>query len=138
MPTLYLSQLFPKSGIVVKKIGDQIQSYQEMDSVLIVDNRKDFNQKKIFDRIIGSEVLIMVIEDEVKSNSNFRISNRVRFEIVNAINLNLIIIPLLIEDAQLPDEEQISGTLKSLLNNKSYRLRTMSWFEVMEHLLHEI
>ena len=138
MPTFYLSQLSPQSGTVIKKIADQIQSCREENSVLIGDNRKDFNPQETRDRLTNCEVLIVVIEDKAGPSSNIHISNRIRFEVVTAINLDLIIIPLLIDEAQLPEKEQMPGALQNLLNNKSYRLRSVSWFEDMDYLLEEI
>ena len=138
MPTVYLSQLSTQSKTIVKKISDQIQSYLEKDSVLIGDNRKNFNPQEIRDRLTSCEVLIVVITDEAGSNSNILISNRIRFEIVTAINLDLIIIPLLIDEAQLPNKGQMPGALQGLLNNKFYRLSALTWFEDMEHLLEDI
>ena len=141
MPTVYLSLWSAESEPAGQKIADQIQSFLEKDSVLIGDN--GFIPQKIRDDLARCEVLIVVIAEEAESSSKFLMaehvmSERIRFEVVTAINLDLMIIPLLIDDAQLPEKRNMPGILKHLLDCKSYRLRTVSWFEDMHHLLEEI
>ena len=143
MPTVYLSLWSAESEPAGQKIADQSQSFLEKDSVLIGDNREGFIPQKIRDGLARCEVLIVVIAEEAESSSKFLMaehvmSERIRFEVVTAINLDLMIIPLLIDDAQLPEKRNMPGILKHLLDCKSYRLRTVSWFEDMHHLLEEI
>lgn len=142
MPTVYLSPLSSQSEPAVEKIADQFESYLEKNSVLIAHNSEKFIPQKIRDGLARCKVLIVVIAEERELSSILMAENviaeRIRFEVVTAINLDLIIVPLLIDDAQLPDKQNIPGTLKHLLNCRTYRVRMMSWFEDIHHLMEEI
>ena len=52
-------------------------------------------------------------------------NDRVRFEIISAMNLDIIIVPVLINDAKLPEKGNIPGALKKLIDCKSHRLRSV-------------
>ncbi|QPJ64836.1 MAG: tetratricopeptide repeat protein [Candidatus Nitrohelix vancouverensis] len=65
-------------------------------------------------------------------------SERVRFEIVSAMHLDLIIIPLLIDDASLPDKRLAPGSVKRLLDCKSYRLKYESWSQDLQRLCKDL
>ena len=109
---------------------------------MIGDHREGFIPQKIRDGLARCEVLIVVITEETESSpilmAEHGMGERIRFEVATAIHLDLMIIPLLIDDAQLPEKRNMPGTLKHLLDCKSYPLRTGSWFEDMDQLLEEI
>ena len=117
MPTVYLSLWSAESGPAGQKIADESQSFLKNGSVLIGDAREGFIPQKIRDGLARCKVLIVVIAEEAGPSSKFLMaehgmSERVRFEVVTAINLDLMIIPLLIDDAQLPDKGNMPGAMK--------------------------
>jgi tetratricopeptide (TPR) repeat protein len=142
MPTVYLSLWSAGSEPAAQKIADHIKTFVNKDSILNRDVKKGFIPQEIRDNLARCEVLIVVFAEESESNSTIipeqGMSERTRFEFVTAINLDLMIIPLLIDDAQLPEKEQMPGALQSLLNYKPNNLRSASWFEDMDYLLEEI
>ncbi len=142
MPTVYLSLWSAESEPAGQKIADQIQSFLEKDSVLIGDTREEFIPQMIRDSLARCKVLVVVIAEETDSSSilmaEHSMSERVRFEVVTAIDLDLMIIPLLIDEAALPEKSNMPGAMKRLLDRKPYRLRAASWREDMRHLLEEI
>ena len=66
------------------------------------------------------------------------LDERLRFEIVTAMNFGLLVISLLIDDARLPEKENARGVWKRLLDCKSYRLSTASWSEELCPILEDI
>jgi len=142
MPTVYLSLWSAESEPAGQKIADHIQSFLNKDSVLIGDTREGFIPQMIRDGLARCKVLVVVIVEETDSSSilmaEHSMSERVRFEVVTAIDLDLMIIPLLIDEAALPEKSNMPGAMKRLLDRKPYRLRAVSWYEDMRHLLEEI
>jgi len=138
MPTVYISQLFPHSDSVVQKIAYQMKSFLNNDSIVIGENCEELNPDELHDKVASCEVLIVVITEEAELKSNNIFSKGIKKDIVIALNFDLMIIPLLFNDAKLPEKENMPGIMGRLLENKFYRLRTVSWIEDIEHLLEEI
>lgn len=67
-----------------------------------------------------------------------QLNKRMREEIVTAVNQDLILVPLLIDDACLPGKGEVGGVWKWLLNSKAHRLRTARWSEDLHEVLDEI
>jgi len=142
MPTLYFSLWSEDSGPLVQKIAGECELFLEADCILGRDS-EPFAPGKIRDRIARCDVLIVVVSNSASSDSflphnESLLKERIRAEIISAINLDLTILPLLIDDARLPDKENLPGALKRLLDCKSYRLRTALWFEDLHELLDDI
>jgi hypothetical protein len=54
------------------------------------------------------------------------------------MNLDIITIPVLIDDAKLPEKGKFPGALKKLIDCRSYCLGSVSWEEDMELLLEHL
>jgi len=93
-----------------------------------------FDPEKIRDRLASCDALIVVMGGDRESMLN----ERIRIEIVSAINLNLMIVPLLLDPGVLLDRVTAKGALKRLLEYKSYRLRSGFWYEDLHQLLEDI
>ena len=144
MPTLYFSSCSHDSEPLVQRIVDECESFMEAKCFLETGGNS-FTPDKIRDRLTSCDALIVVIgEDTISSehstlpcNENI-LSERIRFEIVSAINLNLLIIPILLDRAILPEKQNIPGALKRLLEYKTYQLRRDDWFEDTHQLIEDI
>ena len=66
------------------------------------------------------------------------LNERLRFEIVTAMNLDLLIVSLLIDDVMLPEKQNAPGAWKRLLECKSYRLRNARWSEDLHQFLEDV
>ena len=142
MPTLYFSLWSEDSEPLVQKIAAECESFLEAECVWGRDD-EPFAPEKIRDRLSRCDVLIVVVSNSATSASflphnESLLKERIRAEIVSAINLDLTIIPLLIDDARLPDKENLPGALKRLLDCKTYRLRSALWFEDLHEFLDDI
>jgi hypothetical protein len=56
----------------------------------------------------------------------------IRFKIISTINHDILIIPILIDDAKLPEKDNVPGALIKLLYFRSLQQRTIFWSENME------
>ena len=122
MPTVYLSPWSAESEPACQKIADQIQSFLKKDSVLIGDAREGFIPQMIRDGLARCKVLIA---EEAGPSRKFLMAahgmrERVRFEVTAAIDLDLMIIPLLIDEAPLPEKRNLPGAMKRLLDPQLY------------------
>ena len=144
MAGLYFSLCSIDSEPLVQRMVDECQSFTEQTCILEKDGEA-FTPEKIRDRLANCDALIVVIDEDAKSlkhpafsDRETVLSERIRFEIVSAINLNLLIVPLLLDQAVLPEKQTAPGALKRLLECKPHRLREGFWFEDLHHLLEDI
>ncbi len=144
MPTLYFSLCSEDSEPLVQKIAAECESFLEAECVL-GKAHEVFAPEKIRESLTRCDVLIVVINETADSSAasglalNEPVLNeRIRTEIVLAMHLDLYIVPLLIDDARLPEKENLPGALKRLLDCKSYRLRNALWFEDLHEFLEDI
>ncbi len=138
MTSFYISVCSPTLGSVGQKIADQCEAYFEGRSFLASD-RELFAPETTRENLSRCDVLMVAIGQSAlprpaSTPADYLLNERMRFEIVSAMNLDLVMIPLLIDDAALPDKQNAPGTWKRLLSGKSYRLRETSLFEDL-HLL---
>ncbi len=144
MPALYFSSCSHDSEPLVNKIVDQCESFLEEKCFLETASRS-FTPEKIRDHLAGCDALIVVIcEDAIplmdpplplKENI---LMERIRYEIVTAINLNLLIVPLLLGETNLPEKRNTPGALKRLFEYKNYCLRRDFCFDDLHQLIEDI
>ena len=90
------------------------------------------------------DVLIIVVcadpsqTEEDISAYNLIDNEQIRFEIISAMNQDILIVPILIDDAKLPEKDNVPGALKKLLDCRSHHLRTVFWSEDIENLLEHL
>ncbi|GEM_PF-1146166 len=144
MSTFYFSWVSRESEPVVEKIAAACETFLEGKCVLGRE-RDGFVPEKIKNSLARCDALVVVIGEEssASESSGGRIvdrllDERIRYEIVSAMNLNLLIVPVLIDDAVLPEKKSAPGALKRLLECKSYRLRHAFWSEDLHQLLEDI
>jgi tetratricopeptide (TPR) repeat protein len=140
MSLIYFSSSSSLAENFSMRIADQCESCLEVECV-VPSLRNKFSQQKTRDNIEACDVLIVVINNHITSDVlgfNLIDNERIRFEIISAINLDIITIPVLINDAKLPEKGNVPGALKKLINCKSYCLRSVSWMEDMELLLENL
>ena len=99
---------------------------------------KNFSKQKIRAKIEGCDVLIVVVcadpsppEDDI-SAYNLIDNEQIRFEIISAMNQDILIVPILIDDAKLPEKNNVPGALKKLLDCRFHHLPTVFWSEDIE------
>ena len=129
MPLIYFSSSTPSAETFSNKIASQIQSYLKA-QYIIPSYDQEFSKQKIIEKIEGCDVLIVVCadpysQDEDVSACNLIDNQRIRFEIVSAMNQDILIVPVLIDDAKLPEKDNVPGALKKLIDCRSHRLRTI-------------
>jgi len=114
MLTLYFSLMSKDSDPFVKKMAAECQSFLEAECVFGIGPLSA--PEKIQKSLSRSDVLIVIIEGNRKSEPVFDflaidrpLDERVRYEIVSAINLDLIICPVLIEEVILPSSAKLPG-----------------------------
>jgi len=140
---IYFSSSSPLAESFSNKIALQSESFLESNS-RISNYEQDISQQKIRMQMEGCDVLIVVVcsdssslEEDI-SAYNLIDNEQIRFEIISAMNQDILIIPVLIDDAKLPERDNVPGALKKLLDCRSHRLRTVFWEEDMEGLLEHL
>ncbi len=144
MPTIYYSSCSYDSEPLLQRIVDDSESFLEQDCFLQTGGNS-FDPKKIRDRLASCDALIVVIgegaiplKESLLSAKENIVMERIRFEIVTAINLNLIIVPLLLGETIFPEKRNAPGVLKRLLEYRMYRLKRDFRFEELHQLLEDI
>lgn len=144
MPALYFTSCSPHSEPLVQRIVDDSESFLEQKCFLKTGGHT-FDQGEIRDHLASCDALIVIINEEAiplrespLSGKENRVMERVRFELVTALNLNLIIVPLLLGDTILPEKWNTPGVLKRLFEYRTYRLRRDFCFEDLHQLLEDI
>ncbi len=142
MQTFYFSLCSADSKPQADKIIAACESYFEGECIL-AEQGENLTPEIISENLTECDALIVVIGKESillpSSASPVReqwLPERIRWEIISAINLDLLIIPLFLNQAMAPGKKQ--GALKQLLKYKSYRLRDASWDEDLHQFLDDI
>ena len=143
MLTLYFSLMSQDLDPLVKNMAAECESFLEAECVFCIGPLSA--PEKIQKSLSRSDVLIVIIEGNRKSEPVFDflaidrpLDERVRYEIVSAINLDLIICPVLIEEVILPSSAKLPGAWKRLMDHKSYPIRRVNWREDLHQLLEGI
>ncbi len=144
MPTIYFSWVSRESEPVVESLTSMCESFLEGKWVLgrVGD---DFVPEKIKRTLMDCDVLCVVIEEKLFSAEepeslihNQLLNERLRFEIITAMNLDVTIISLLVGDVVLSEKEDVPGAWKHLLECKSCRLRNDFWSEDLHQFFEDI
>ena len=142
MPRLYLSSGSHSSIPLVRRIEGELFMQGEW---FLETGGDSFAQDKIRDRLAKCDALIVLLDENLISlmlseltDQEKSLNERIRFEIVTAIDLNLLIVPLLFDDAVLPDKPSIPRAFKRLLENKPYRLRGNHFIDDLHQLLEDL
>lgn len=144
MSILYFSLCSPGVEAFVQNIVNECEAYLEV-KCIIETGDKSFASYKIQNRLANCDALIVVMGEDKISLKEFSLTDRenilcerIRVEIVSAINLNLMIIPLFLDSLVPPERSIVNGALKQLLEHRAYRLRSGFWFEDLHQLLEDI
>lgn len=144
MPTYYFSSLSDQTEQVVEKLIAACESFLEGKCVLAKE-RDGFVRETIRKNLAQSEALFVVIGEDSSTigspgwlTGDSQWNERLRFEVVTAMHLDLLIVSLLIDDVILPEKEKAPGAWKRLLECKSYRLRNHNWSEDLQRFLEDV
>lgn len=144
MPTFYLSLSNQGSKAVAENIIRECRLSLEIEC-LGIDNLETFSRSAINSHISSCDALIILIasaESSLKASpspiNEFINNERLRYEITAALNQDIIIVPLLLDGAVLPDKGSLPGALKKLWDYKSYTLRSAFLQEDLEDPLDDI
>lgn len=135
---------FSSSSAIAETFSTRIATHCEsfLEAECIVPNLSNgVSQQKTHGDIEGCDVLVVVINNDSSTDVsayNLIDNERIRFEIISAMNRDIIIVPVLIEDAKLPEKGNVPGALKKLIDCRSYRLRSVYWSEDMELLMEHL
>ena len=141
MPTFYISWVSRKFEPVIQKLAAACESYLE-GKCLLENTRTEFTPKEIKAHLAKCDALFIVIGGEassVEEQKTFihdpQLNERLRYEVVTAMNLDLLIVLLLMDNAVLPEKQNAPGAWKRLLESKSYRLSSTRWSEDLKEFL---
>jgi len=144
MPKLYFSLCAGDSAPLAQKMAAECEAFLEGECVLVQEH-ETFPPEQIGKTLARCDVLILVLGGGAGSSRSAeglsnpgQLNERARMEIISAVNQDLLIVPLLVDDAQLPDRKNAPGALKRLMDCKPYRVRTALWFEDLHCLLEDI
>ena len=144
MPAFYFSWVSSESEPLAKRLASACESFLEGKCVLGA-GCGEWVPDTIKKNLTGCDALFVVIGGESLSSgkpelliNDPELNERLRFEIVTAMNLDLLIVALLIDDVALPEKQNAPGAWKRLLECKSYRLRKTTWSEDLHALLEGI
>ena len=143
MPSIYFSSSSPFAETFANKIAVQSRSFFEAKCIISSFDREISNQN-LKEQIEESDVLIVVISSEPKPagedvTAYELIDNeKIRFEIICAMNKDIMIVPVLIDGAKLPAKDNVPGALKKLLDCTPHFLRTVFWEEDLENLFEHL
>ena len=143
MPLIYFSSSSPLAETFSNKIASQGRAFLEAKSIISTFGR-GISKKTIKEQIENADVLIVVVcadpDPKGKDVSAYNLvdNEKIRFEIICAMNKDIIIVPVLIDEARLPEKDNTPGALKKLLDYTTYCLRTVFWEEDLENLLEHL
>ena len=139
MSSIYFSSSSPLAETFSHKIAHHSESFLEAECK-VSDYNQNISKQKIKTQIEGYDVLIVVVcadpspPEEDISAYNLIDNEQIRFEIISAMNQDILIVPILIDDAKLPEKNNVPGALKKLLDCRLHHLRTVFWAEDIENL----
>ena len=143
MSSIYFSSSSPLAEIFSHKIAHHSESFLEA-KCKVSDYNQNISKQKIKTQIEGCDVLIVVVcadpspPEEDISAYNLIDNGQIRFEIISAMNQDILIVPILIDDAKLPEKNNVPGALKKLLDCRFHHLRTVFWSEDIENFLEHL
>ena len=143
MSSIYFSSSSPLAETFSHKIAHHSESFLEA-KCKVSDYNQNISKQKIKTQIEGCDVLIVVVcadpspPEEDISAYNLIDNEQIRFEIISAMNQDILIVPILIDDAKLPEKNNVPGALKKLLDCRFHHLRTVFWSEDIENFLEHL
>ena len=143
MSSIYFSSSSPLAETFSHKIAHHSESFLEAKCKVSAYNQ-NISKQKIKTQIEGCDVLIVVVcadpstPEEDISAYNLIDNEQIRFEIISAMNQDILIVPILIDDAKLPEKNNVPGALKKLLDCRFHHLRTVFWSEDIENFLEHL
>jgi len=141
--SIYFSSSSPLAETFSHKIAHHSESFLEAKCKVSAYNQ-NISKQKIKTQIEGCDVLIVVVcadpspPEEDISAYNLIDNGQIRFEIISAMNQDILIVPILIDDAKLPEKNNVPGALKKLLDCRFHHLRTVFWSEDIENFLEHL
>jgi len=143
LSSIYFSSSSPLAETFSHKIAHHSESFLEA-KCKVSDYNQNISKQKIKTQIEGCDVLIVVVcadpspPEEDISAYNLIDNEQIRFEIISAMNQDILIVPILIDDAKLPEKNNVPGALKKLLDCRFHHLRTVFWSEDIENFLEHL
>jgi len=138
---IYFSSSSPIAENFSRKIAHHSESFLEAECK-VSNYNQILSKERIRMQIEDCDVLIVVVcvdpSPEDISAYNLIDNEQIRFEIISAMNQDILIVPVLIDDAKLPEKNNVPGGLKKLLDCRSHHLRSVFWSEDIEILLEHL
>lgn len=144
MPRIFISYRRDDSAGHAGRIYDRLVGRFGRDNVFMdvdtIDAGTDFVDA-VEGYVASCDVLLAVIGKRWLSGSNSRRrrlnepGDFVRLEVGAALNRNIRLIPILIQDADIPATEKLPDELKPLLRRQAIELRDSRWNQDCEHLV---
>ena len=136
MALIYFISSSTNARTYSKKISLHCESFLESECIV---PEEELSLQETLLHIEQCDVLIVVVSKNpiIKPFSAYNLIDNelLRSQIILAMNRDILIVPILINDAKLPTMSNAPGALKKLIDCKSYCLRTVFWSEDMELFL---
>ena len=123
MSSIYFCSSSPLAETYSRKIAHQSESFLETECK--VSNYKQIlSNERIRFQIEDCDILIVVVcvDSSPDDNSAYNLidNEQIRFEIISAMNRDILIVPVLIDDAKLPEKDNVPGALKMMQDCRTY------------------
>jgi hypothetical protein len=139
--SIYFSSNSPIAETFSRKIAHHSESFLEAECK-VSNYNLILSKERIRLQIEDCDVFIVVVcvdpSTEYISAYNLIDNKQIRFEIISAMNQDILIVPVLIDDAKLPEKNNVPGGLKKLLDCRTYHLRSAFWSEDIENLVEHL
>ena len=136
MALLYFTSNSTNANTYAHRVSLHCKSFLECECII---PEGKISKEETLTNLETCDVLIVVIYNKPVSYSvstfNLIDNSRLRSEIILAINRDILIIPILIDGSKLPGRNNVPGSLKKLVEYKSFSLRTHFWAEDIELFL---
>ena len=141
MSLIYFSSSSPIAENFSRKIAHHSESFLEAECK-VSNYNQILSKERIKMQIEDCDVLIVVVCVDPSPEDiyayNLIDNEQIRFEIISAMNQDILIVPILIDDAKLPEKNNVPGALKKLLDCRFHHLRTVFWSEDIENFLEHL
>ncbi len=140
MPKLYFSVCVATSQALTEKVAAECETLWQAECV-VQDENAQASEKSIRETLASCDALIVVIGNGPSGRCGLTFDeplslDRIRIELVTALNLDVLIVPLLVDETLLPEKKGLPGALKLLHDSSAHRMRNAHWYDDL-HLLFE-
>ncbi len=132
MPEIYISYRWSDEPEIAGRLYDRMSAHLGKETVFIdtqdIRAGQDYVQK-INEEVLRSRILLVVIgkgwldaRDGAGNRKIDRPQDSLRHEISTALSRDILVVPVMVNDATVPKPEDLPQTLRSLVRRQAYKL----------------